>query len=45
VRPLQWLVFVPGIDMDKMRPKLWGLAILWLAIFGVWLVLSVLLGV
>ena len=36
-RPLQWVVFVDGIDMAKMRPRLWGLAFLWLAILGVWL--------
>jgi hypothetical protein len=37
VKPFQRLVFEPRVDIAKMRPRLWGLAILWLAIFGVWL--------
>lgn len=35
---LQRLVFVPGVDMAAMRPKLWGLTLLWLAILGIWFI-------
>jgi hypothetical protein len=38
---LQRLVFVPGVDMAAMRPKLWGLTLLWLAILGIWFVACV----
>jgi hypothetical protein len=38
------LVFVPSVDMAVMRPKLWSLGVLWLAIFALWAIFDVLRG-
>ena len=38
---VQRMVYLPHVDMAKMRPKLWSLAALWFAIYVVWVVIQV----